>query len=521
MADEDGGVFVFPLQKLKYIDENVQQILAKCENQSCEDVVDELATECEVEALLEEREKCFSLAKQTLEEVLKRDGTISDDERLDIQCVRRTNKTVKKNIAKEIMEMFQYIVGYSKVFPRHVLTKSSKLVESAGAGDTGDKVRVNEKQEMKITDKMRLIELQNTVNELCGKLDGVMVENRTMKERLQALENEMDEMKKTRRDIDTVQNPNREVPTNEIPIVTANTDKGQDNKNESKKQDGGGDGEDEDDSSDGDGSNGGEGGEAESSDDSEIPCAQPSPKRKEQSIHYNVMDENGMDWQTVIGKKQSSQRNRRDDKNAEAPRGSAQPSTSRLPGSGQTTQAGKQKQKVTYSQIVKNLRTERPERAERQERPQRPARNTQSSKNTMLRGIKQERSVALYLKSIAVTDEKDEEIGRSVKEYASKRGIRVMGFHVIRYKACVDAVGCKIFVPESQQHEALVQDVWPQNITCRRWERPDVWQERSRRDVKRRYEERQREERGQYDRGYGYGDYEYDYEFNENYGRSR
>jgi hypothetical protein len=59
MADEDGGIFVFPLQKLNFIDENVQQILAKCENQSCEDVVDELATECEVEALLEEREMFF------------------------------------------------------------------------------------------------------------------------------------------------------------------------------------------------------------------------------------------------------------------------------------------------------------------------------------------------------------------------------------------------------------------------------------------------------------------------------
>jgi len=225
------------------------------------------------------------------------------------------------------------------------------------------------------------------MNELCGKLDGVMVENRMMKERIQALENEMDETKKTRRETDTVQNTNREEPKNAIPTVTANTEKGQD-KNESKKQDGCGDGEDEDYSSDGDGGDG-DGGDGDGGD-----------------------------------------------------------------GEGEAVSSSKQR-----------------------------------------RLIKQERSVAMYLKSIAVTDEKDEEIGRSVKEYASKRAIRVMGFHVIRYKACVDAVGCKIFVPESQQHEALVQDVWPQNITCRRWERPDVWQERSRRDLKRRYEERLRDER--------------------------
>jgi hypothetical protein len=42
MTDSEDAAFNFPAQKLQLIDENIQQILAKCENQSCEDVLDEL-----------------------------------------------------------------------------------------------------------------------------------------------------------------------------------------------------------------------------------------------------------------------------------------------------------------------------------------------------------------------------------------------------------------------------------------------------------------------------------------------
>jgi hypothetical protein len=56
------------------------------------------------------------------------------------------------------------------------------------------------------------------------------------------------------------------------------------------KQDGGGDDEDDDVSSDVDGN---DDVQAESS-DSEIPGAEPSPKRKEKSVHHSVMDDNGL-----------------------------------------------------------------------------------------------------------------------------------------------------------------------------------------------------------------------------------
>jgi hypothetical protein len=146
-------------------------------------------------------------------------------------------------------------------------------------------------------------------------------------------------------------------------------------------------------------------------------------------------------------------------------------------------------------------------------------------KNTNLRGIKQERGVALYLKNIAVTDESNDEIGELVKDYARNKGIRIMGHHVIRFKTYTDTVGCKIFVPVSQQQQALNPDMWPSDITCRRWERPDVWIEQSRREQKRRYDERMMEEYRErdVDRDYyrNHGDDRGAYGHYDEYGRSR
>ena len=41
-----------------------------------------------------------------------------------------------------------------------------------------------------------------------------------------------------------------------------------------------------------------------------------------------------------------------------------------------------------------------------------------------------------------------------MRDYAAAKGLRVMGFHVIRYKTCDEAVGCKIYVPDAQQNQA-------------------------------------------------------------------
>lgn len=224
---------------------------------------------------------------------------------------------------------------------------------------------------------------------------------------------------------------------------------------------------------------------SEEDSDIDIPCAQRSPKQQRQSWHYNIMDENGLDWTTVIHNNKGNRR--KSSSGSDGIQATAVSKNGNQPSlSFQDSQSTQQKLKSTYSQMVKNPGCSKDISS------QQPRRNNRDK--TSLKGVKQERSIALYLKSIQVSEESNEEIGKMVRDYASNKGIRVMGYQIIRYKTCNDAVGCKIFVPEAQQTKALNPDVWPQDITCRRWERPDLWQEKMRREQKRQYEERMREE---------------------------
>jgi hypothetical protein len=87
-----------------------------------------------------------------------------------------------------------------------------------------------------------------------------------------------------------------------------------------------------------------------------------------------------------------------------------------------------------------------------------------------LTGVQQERGTFLYLENIKVDDESFKQVGKMVKEYAITKGIRVMSNRVIKNRYCHDSVGCKVLVPESQEHIALNPDTWPSQVSCRRWE---------------------------------------------------
>ena len=98
-----------------------------------------------------------------------------------------------------------------------------------------------------------------------------------------------------------------------------------------------------------------------------------------------------------------------------------------------------------------------------------PKRLEKQSKS--LRGSRFETASMFYLKQIAIDgEETNEDIGQIVKDYASEKGIRIMDYRVIRYRACKDTVGLRMSIPEAQQHIALNPDTWPDEMTCRRWE---------------------------------------------------
>ena len=93
-----------------------------------------------------------------------------------------------------------------------------------------------------------------------------------------------------------------------------------------------------------------------------------------------------------------------------------------------------------------------------------------------LRGQRQEQGSALYVSGIAVDNESDDEVGEMVKDHLRQSGVRVMKFKIIRLRAVHDVVGCRIIVPQSQEHIPLNPDIWPdQYVKCRRGERAETY----------------------------------------------
>ncbi len=98
---------------------------------------------------------------------------------------------------------------------------------------------------------------------------------------------------------------------------------------------------------------------------------------------------------------------------------------------------------------------------------QQPAR-----RRPVLRGVTQQKGIAVYVTGIQVTDDTDEEIGQMIRDHLKPNDIRVINYRVIRYKRYTDTVGCRIIVPESLQHKVLDPNIWPEDIKCHRWESP-------------------------------------------------
>jgi len=94
----------------------------------------------------------------------------------------------------------------------------------------------------------------------------------------------------------------------------------------------------------------------------------------------------------------------------------------------------------------------------------------QQNQTGLLKGVKQEKGVSLYLANIAVDEDSIDVICCKVKQYANQRGIRVMNIKAIRNHFCEDVIGCRITVPESHEHIALGENTWPHSVCCRKWE---------------------------------------------------
>ena len=71
----------------------------------------------EGEILLEESDKCFTLARRIYKGYYKSKVHLDKNVNLDIKNARRTTKSSNKNFVKEIAEHFEYVIGLGN-FPR-------------------------------------------------------------------------------------------------------------------------------------------------------------------------------------------------------------------------------------------------------------------------------------------------------------------------------------------------------------------------------------------------------------------
>jgi len=125
---------------------------------------------------------------------------------------------------------------------------------------------------------------------------------------------------------------------------------------------------------------------------------------------------------------------------------------------------------------------------------QRPGMNARlmgkARQQTRLQGARRVKTVPLYLMNIQINDETDDDIAKMVVEYTRTKGIKVSNTYVLRYKGCTDVVGCKIMVAEEYVTIALKMETWPEDITCRIWEKPEIWKEIRRNKMQKRLKDR-------------------------------
>lgn len=102
--------------------------------------------------------------------------------------------------------------------------------------------------------------------------------------------------------------------------------------------------------------------------------------------------------------------------------------------------------------------------------PQRKSLGNQTSPG--LRGVKQEKTITLYVKNIERgDDEKDDHVKERLKRYvkAKRNQVRLISIYVVHNRFCEDTVGCKLTVPARFKDTLLDAEFWPDDVECREW----------------------------------------------------
>ena len=86
-----------------FVHEEIQEILSGWDEESEEDLVEDLVREIRKESLLEERENMFYFARYRLQGILQSDAVLDDSQELDIKCRKCTERNYVSVVAKELI----------------------------------------------------------------------------------------------------------------------------------------------------------------------------------------------------------------------------------------------------------------------------------------------------------------------------------------------------------------------------------------------------------------------------------
>ena len=421
MADEEEAHISYPVVNLENIDVGLQSILAKCDGGTKTDIIQEIEREFTKDNLLDTREELFVCGKSRLDIALQYAGMVDKGEKTNLEMAKRTKSSSNKNIAKEIFEMYMYVIGKTKTFPRDILSKACKYIEV---------MKDNERDKMTILnpviDKLKIAELSNMFRDMSMQMDVFMKERKEDKMKTVFMEQEIIELK------------------GQINLLKGNAENGLQTSitvspgatNATPKP------------------------------YAEGLQAGGNPLKATAMVNEQPTKPTSLLMQQAAGGC-GQQPTNQDHRTRDTPPRQQSGGVSHImnPDGSHTTILHKNTS-LSNSQTVKALVG--------QSNPQ--SHGYQSyQQNSRLRGIRNEKGSALYIQQIEVNDESNDDIGYMIKEHCSQHGVRVMKYRVFRFKACYDTVGCRIIVPESQEHIALDPKMWPADITCRRWKPHGDW----------------------------------------------
>ncbi len=82
------------------------------------------------------------------------------------------------------------------------------------------------------------------------------------------------------------------------------------------------------------------------------------------------------------------------------------------------------------------------------------------------------RTEVLYLENVhRDVGDTDRTLSEAVRNHAKKHDFTIKSVSIVTNRYCDEMVGCRIQVASPDVQKALTSNKWPDNVTCRRWER--------------------------------------------------